>query len=233
MRILLTNDDGIDAPGLAALQEAVLCFGELVVIAPDRHLSGVSHQTTTDQPLRLDEISTDRFSTNGTPADCVRLGLLKLVLEFDLVVSGVNNGGNLGVDTFMSGTVAATREAALLGKPAIAFSQYRNYGDAFDWTCVVKTVRKVTQELIAKPLDHGAFWNVNLPDPRLHDSEPLLVFCPLDQHALPVSFDDAGGQYHYKCDYHNRPRDDGADVAVCFSGNISITRIENWLASSK
>ena len=124
MQFLLTNDDGIDAPGLKALQEAAAPLGSAVVLAPDRHLSGCSHQATTSRGLVLEEVGANRYSLDGSPVDCTRIGLYRLAPQTQWVLSGVNEGGNMGADVYLSGTVAAAREACLLGKPAIAFSQY-------------------------------------------------------------------------------------------------------------
>ena len=128
MAIALTNDDGIDAPGLMALREAVAQVSEEPVwlIAPDSHLSGCGHQVTTHQPLRIEERAEGHIAVSGTPADCTRLALTHLCPEARWLLSGINFGGNLGVDEYISGTVAAVREATILGVRAIAFSQYRD-----------------------------------------------------------------------------------------------------------
>lgn len=117
MHILVTNDDGIDAPGLAALVEVARSLGEVTIVAPHCHRSGCSHAATSDQSLHLVERGPRHFALCGTPVDCVRVALLHLDPRIELVLSGINDGGNLGVDVLMSGTVAAAREAALLGRP--------------------------------------------------------------------------------------------------------------------
>src|SRR6478672_7932026 len=125
MKLLLTNDDGIDAPGLAALQRAAEQLGQAVVAAPATHQSGCSHAVTWEKAVRIEERGPDRFAVHGTPADCARLGLLKLVPDAKWVLSGINHGGNLGADVYYSGTVAAVREAVLHGWPGIAVSYYK------------------------------------------------------------------------------------------------------------
>ncbi|MBC7817459.1 MAG: 5'/3'-nucleotidase SurE, partial [Planctomycetaceae bacterium] len=122
MKFLLTNDDGIDAPGLRLLAEIAREFGEVIVVAPDGVRSGCGHQVTNDRPLALTNVRPGEFACDGTPADCARLGLKHIAADVDWVLSGVNDGGNLGIDVYMSGTVAAVREAVLLGKPGIALS---------------------------------------------------------------------------------------------------------------
>src|SRR5436853_363994 len=133
MQFLLTNDDGIDAQRLAALAAAAEALGPAIWIAPHTHLSGCGHRVTTDQPIRLIPRGHERWAIDGTPADCVRVALAKLAPEVDWVLAGMNHGGNLGADVYHSGTVAAVREAAYHGKPAIAFSQYRKRGQEIDW----------------------------------------------------------------------------------------------------
>src|SRR5262249_26291514 len=124
MRFLLTNDDGVDAPGLKVLFVAAEPLGDAVVVAPAEHHSGCSHQVTTRQPLRVAEHAARRFAVDGTPADCVRVALHALAPAAEWVLSGINAGGNLGADVYVSGTVAAAREAVLHGRPAVAVSQY-------------------------------------------------------------------------------------------------------------
>src|SRR5262245_11374774 len=124
MKFLLTNDDGIDAPGLRALQQAAVALGESVLVAPRDHQSGCSHRVTTGTGIRLEERAPGEFALDGTPADCVRVGLHLLTRDATWVLSGINQGGNLGADVHVSGTVAAVREAALHGLPGVALSQY-------------------------------------------------------------------------------------------------------------
>jgi 5'-nucleotidase len=126
--LLLTNDDGIDAPGIAALAEAVEGLGVRKVVAPFGPYSGCGHVVTTHKPLVVTTRPDGRHAVEGTPADCVRLALHHLEPAFDWVVSGINAGGNLGTDVHHSGTVAAVREAVIHGRPGIAVSQYMARG---------------------------------------------------------------------------------------------------------
>ncbi len=124
MRLLLTNDDGIDSPGIAALAAAVAELGEVTVVAPDREQSAASHAITLSRPLRVQTLGERRFAVDGTPTDCVYLALNHLLKDArpDLVVSGINKGSNLADDVTYSGTVAAAVEAAMLGVPSFAIS---------------------------------------------------------------------------------------------------------------
>lgn len=224
-KFLLTNDDGIDAPGLKALREVASRFGEPFVVAPHRQISGSSHQITTE-PIRVDQLPDGRHSVEGTPCDCVRIGLLQLAPDVDWVLSGINDGGNMGVDVFMSGTVGAAREAALLGKKAAAISQFRRRQLPFEWAWPQALTEHVLKQLLRRPLPPRCFWNVNLPadyDPS--GSVPDIVFCPLDPHPLPVRYEWINGAFHYRGDYQGRQRRAGSDVDICFSGRVAVSLI--------
>lgn len=225
MKLLLTNDDGIDAPGLAALVEAVRGLGSIVVAAPNRCLSGCSHQVTTAGALRLECRQPGTYAVAGTPADCVRVALYDLAPDVTWVLAGINAGGNLGADVHHSGTVAGIREAVLHGKPGIALSYYRRQGGDFDWERAVAWVKPLLRKLMAEAWWPGVFWNINLPSLERHAPDPAVVYCPLDPNPLPLSFHRDGDLLHYNGNYHGRKRSPGTDVDVCFGGNIAVTRI--------
>src|SRR5271166_725370 len=128
--LVLTNDDGVDAPGLQALLQAAKGLGRCRVIAPSGPLSGCAHQVTTHRPIRISPRGPDVLEVGGTPVDCVRLALTSLATDLGWVLSGINAGGNLGTDVYISGTVAAARETAIHGLPAIALSHYIARGRA-------------------------------------------------------------------------------------------------------
>ena len=224
MKLLLTNDDGIDAPGLRLLAEIARDFGEVIVVAPDGARSGCGHQVTNDRPLVLTEVRPGEFSCDGTPADCTRLGLRHVAPDVDFVLSGVNDGGNLGIDVYMSGTVAAVREALLLGTPGIALSQYVGRRDSVDWPSRAGLLRSVLTQLLASPPSDG-FWNVNFPIWEPSQSEPQIIECRLDLNRHDVRFESHEERWHYRGIYRDRPRTDGHDVDVCFAGNIALTRL--------
>jgi 5'-nucleotidase len=225
MKLLLTNDDGIDAPGLEALAQAAAALGRVTVAAPAGTLSGCSHQVTTDQPIRVLLRDQWRYAVEGTPADCVRVGLDRLAPDAAWVLSGINNGGNLGADVWHSGTVAAVREAVLHGWPGIAVSHYRKRGQEIDWRRAVAWVTPLLRELTARPWTPGTFWNVNLPHAEPADPDPEVAFCRLDPTPLPLSFREEAGLLTYDGDYHQRGRVPGADVEICFGGRITVTEI--------
>jgi len=167
LQFLLTNDDGIDAEGLRRLEGCLGALGEITVVAPDRERSAVSHGLTINVPLELKEISKQRYTLNGTPADCVIFALGHIFRSPpDLVVSGINHGANLGDDIMYSGTVAAAREASRHGIPAIAFSQaYDEKPIRFDQG--VEFIPDLVSAFLAQKPNGGFCLNVNLPVRRI------------------------------------------------------------------
>jgi 5'-nucleotidase len=229
MILLLTNDDGFDAPGIQALFGAAALLGSPVIVAPAGALSGCSHRVTTHGPIRVEADSGRGWTVHGTPADCVRLALHQLAPETAWVLAGINQGGNLGADVYHSGTVAAVREGVLHGRPGIAVSQYHRKGVPLDWRRAAAWVAPLLGELVARPWSPGTFWNINLPHLDPDDPDPETVFCPLDPSPLPLSFRAyRDSQFCYDGDYHGRPRQPGSDVDVCFRGKIAVTRIVLW-----
>lgn len=224
-RLLLTNDDGIDAPGLEALGRAVEGLGLATIIAPAGPQSGCGHTLTTHGPFRIESRGRSAFAVEGTPADCVRMGLHHLSTDVDWVLSGINAGGNLGADVFHSGTVAGAREAVLHGKPAVALSQYIIKGLPLDWNTAARRARMALEVLWERPWEPGTFWNVNLPHLEPGAVEPRLVFCPLDPSPLPLVYRLERETATYIGVYQERGRQPGSDVDVCFSGQVAITRL--------
>ena len=229
MKLLLINDDGIHAPGLAALERAAASLGERLVVAPDRHLSGCGHQATTHRPLTLTHLGGQRHMLDGMPADCTRVGVRILAPDVDWVLAGINEGGNLGADVYLSGTVSAVREAALLGKPGIAVSQYIKRAMPVDWEQAAAWTTRVVDEILSRTVQPGTYWNVNLPHLETGSPMPAMVDCPLDGNPLPVRYETIDGKLHYRGNYHERARDTGSDVDTCFSGRIAVTSFSVYL----
>src|ERR687888_1953348 len=177
MKVLLTNDDGIQATGLNALRRALLGVPdiELAVIAPDSNRSATARSITTHEPLWVDEIEFEDgstgYATDGTPVDCVRFAALGLVeFEPELIVSGINHGSNLGDDITYSGTVAAALEGVVLGVPSIAVSQQSQaremdfrLGDVFDFDTAAAFTARVIDRIDDVPLPEGTLLNINVP----------------------------------------------------------------------
>jgi 5'-nucleotidase len=163
MRILLSNDDGYFAPGLAALEAALRDLGEIIVVAPERDRSGASNSLTLDRPLSLRRAPSGFQYVNGTPTDCVHLAVTGLLDSLpDMVISGVNHGANMGDDTIYSGTVAAATEGYLLGLPAIAVSLCDVQAGHYD--SAARVVRELVEHTLARPFPEPVLLNVNVPD---------------------------------------------------------------------
>ena len=166
MKLLLSNDDGVSAPGLAALASALTSLGDITVVAPDRNRSGASNSLTLDYPLRCKTLENGFISVEGTPTDCVHLALNGLFnQQHDIVVSGINAGANLGEVVFHSGTVAAAMEGRSLGLPAMAVSlagmDYKNFTH---YQTAATVAKNILLRLLAEPLPAATMLNINVPD---------------------------------------------------------------------
>ncbi len=175
MRILIANDDGYLAPGLAALVEAMQGLGEVDVIAPEQNASGTSNALTLNRPLTVFRAGNGAQVVSGTPSDCVHVALTGLLPQRpDLVLSGINNGANMGDDTLYSGTVAAAMEGYLFGIPAIAFSQVQKGWAHLD--AAARVARQVVEQVLAAPPAPGPWLlNVNIPNRADADRLPRRV----------------------------------------------------------
>jgi len=227
MKILITNDDGIGAPGINALAEALSTVAEIAVVAPDRERSAVSHSLTLHHPLRALLLAPGRFSVDGTPTDCVNLGIHSL-LDFqpDLVVSGINRGANLGDDVTYSGTVAAALEATLMGIPAFAISLVSKDEES-DYSNAARFALKLALLLSKNGLPRDTFLNVNVPDSAATLSLPPLVTTQGKRRyegTIVDKVDPRGRSYYWigttDLDFHDI---EGSDYAAVKRGHISIT----------
>lgn len=166
-RVLVCNDDGINAPGLKLLEKVLTSLArEVWVAAPETEQSAVSHSLTLRRPLRIRKLSARHFALDGTPTDCVLMGINEIMKSTppDLVVSGVNRGGNLGEDVTYSGTVAAAMEGTLLGVPSVALSQVYADGHPVKWATAEKWTAKVLKKLTSESWPSDVLINVNFPD---------------------------------------------------------------------
>ncbi len=225
LRILITNDDGWDAPGLAVLKSLAAELGEVYVLAPRDPHSYTGHRVTEDSSLLLAEIAPREFTLAGTPADCVRVALTAVFQDIDWVLSGINRGGNLGSDLFTSGTVAAAREAAFLGKPAIAISQYIKKGVPLEWDRSRELARPILAKLLAEGCSPKSYLNVNLPHSQNGDLATTVI-CDPDNQPLDVRFDREGDSLRFAGSYQARPRTPGRDIDLCFQGAITVSRLQ-------
>lgn len=164
MLILVTNDDGVHSAGLTVLVRALKRLGKVVVVAPDRERSAASHSLTLHSPLRAEEIRPDVFAVDGTPTDCVNLGLHGLLGSGpDIVMSGINRGANLGDDVTYSGTVSAAMEATLMGVPAVALSLAEGPFQARNFSWAAQIAASLCRFVFDKGLPRDTFLNVNIP----------------------------------------------------------------------
>jgi 5'-nucleotidase len=167
MRILITNDDGVHAHGLKVLERIARKLGdEVFVVAPESDQSGVAHSLSLNNPMRLREVGQRHFAVQGTPTDCVIMGVRRLLADAppDLILSGVNRGQNIAEDVTYSGTIAAAMEGALLGVPSIALSQcYGGARDKVEWDCAETLGPQIIQRILAAGVPQGMLVNVNFP----------------------------------------------------------------------
>jgi len=228
MKILISNDDGYLAPGIIALADALSAIAEITVVAPDSNRSGSSNSLTLDRPLWVERAGNGFYYLNGTPSDCVHVALTGLLPDRpDLIVSGINQGQNMGDDTLYSGTVAAATEGFLFGIPAIAFSQLHKGWEHLD--SAARIAREVVErqfDAIAKPY----LLNVNIPNlpyPELkscvatrlgkrHTSEP--VYKMRDPHGKDIYWIGPPGGV--------KDAGDGTDFHATANGHVSITPLQ-------
>jgi 5'-nucleotidase len=165
MRVLVSNDDGVDAPGIRVLADRLSAVGEVTVVAPDRDRSGASNSLTLDAPIRVLDMGNRYYRVAGTPTDCVHLALAGMLdYEPDIVVSGINNSANLGDDVIYSGTVSAAMEGRFLGLPAIAVSLVSRDHKGEHYDSAAQAVLQLMQRLLVDPLPADTILNVNVPD---------------------------------------------------------------------
>jgi 5'-nucleotidase len=179
MHILVSNDDGVRAPGILALANAMREFGQVTVFAPEENQSANGHRKTLSRPLRVNKARLDdgsnAFSTDGAPADCVALAVLGYIKEpIDLIVSGINRGPNMGQDLTYSGTIAAALEGTIFRKPSIAFSLDTRSNEA-DYSAAAEYARKVVRQVIQHGLPPQVLLSVNVPNRPLKDIVGLRI----------------------------------------------------------
>lgn len=233
MLILITNDDGVYSPGLRALAAAMAQLGEAVIVAPDRNRSAVGHALTLEHPLRAEEIEPGVFAVDGTPTDCVNLGIHGLMMQRpDLVVSGINSGSNLGDDITYSGTVSAALEASLMGIPAIAVSLDARSFAPEDLAVAVDFMRVLARRVVRKGLPPETFLNVNIPSGGCRGVEITRQGKRRYGQAVIVNEDPRGRKYYWiggsSIGFEDIP---GTDCWAVAKGCISVTPLHTNLTS--
>lgn len=237
MHILVTNDDGISAPGLLALAQAMRPLGQVTVLAPDHNWSASGHVKTLERPLRVKEAfladGMRALATDGAPSDCVALALLGLLdASVDLVVAGINGGPNLGHDLTYSGTVTAAMEAAIAGVPAAAFSLDlpERLPGALDFAPAARVAGKVAANIIANGLPEGALLSVNVPylaDDQIRGMRVTRQGLRIYRDELVRRADPRGRPYYWiGGDAPSGKVEEGTDIGALHDGYVSITPIQ-------
>jgi len=235
MHFLLSNDDGYQSPGLAALAEVLADLGKVTVVAPDRDCSGASNSLTLDAPLHVKQDSRGFYYVNGTPTDCVHLAVTGLLDdEPDMVISGINSGANMGDDVIYSGTVAAAMEGRFLERPALAFSLAGVRPDDFSAAAIV--AKKIIQSIMQQPLD-DVLLNVNIPNIKYEQIEGFVTTRLGNRHkAEPAqeAFDPKGRKVYWVGPVGpEQDAGEGTDFHAVRTNKVSITPLQIDLTRHK
>jgi 5'-nucleotidase len=244
MHILVTNDDGIQAPGLLALAQAMRPLGKVTVCAPDHNWSASGHVKTLERPIRVTETmladGTSAFMSDGAPSDCVALPLLGFVDKVDLVVSGINPYSNIGHDVTYSGTVTAAMEAVIAGVPGIAFSlasQDRPANTSADYGPAAQIAGVIVKKFIEKGLAEGVVLNINIPYLSVESMEGMMITrqgLRVYRDALDKRLDPRGRPYYWiGGEEPTGVNEEGTDVGALASGYVSITPLQLDLTNYK
>lgn len=232
-RILITNDDGIHAAGIIALEEAMREVGDVYVVAPAAEMSGASHSLTLARPLRIRQIDERHWTVDGTPTDCVTLALNRILTPEErphICVSGINHGANLGDDATYSGTVAGALESTILGVPGLAFSLVANRSQ--DFTESAKVAKQVTLKALAEGIPEGTLLNVNVPK---GEPKGLRITKQGFKTARPViseHIDPRGKPYYWIGEVRQGFRaEGGTDFEAIDEGFVSITPMRSDLTN--
>jgi 5'-nucleotidase len=237
MHILVTNDDGVLAPGLLALAQAMQILGRVTVFAPDRNWSASGHVKTMDRPLRASEVTladgTPALATDGAPSDSVALALLGVVKEkIDLVVSGINPHENIGHDVTYSGTVTAAMEAVIGGVPGIAFSLHspEDFHGALEYGPAAQVARRVAGKVMAEGLPQGVLLNVNIPYLKEAEIKGTMITrqgLRLYRDELDARKDPRGKPYYWiGGQFPLGVAEEGTDYGALMAGYVSITPLQ-------
>lgn len=233
LRILVSNDDGIHAPGLKSLEKIARALSDDVwVVSPETEQSGASHSLTLTMPLRVRKVGAKKFAVDGTPTDCVMMGILHIMKDKrpDLVLSGVNRGSNIADDVTYSGTIAAAMEGTVLGVPSIALSQAFAYDEHIQvrWSCAEHFGPRVIRELLKVGWPKEVLININFPDRTPDKVEGVRVTSQGKRDQATLAVDervDARGNTYFWLGFRrilsNPP--DGTDLRAIYDGHVSVT----------
>ena len=244
MHILVTNDDGVQAPGLLALAQAMRPLGQVTVFAPDRNWSASGHVKTLERPIRVTETmladGTSAFMSDGAPSDCVALPLLGFVEKVDLVVSGINPFSNIGHDVTYSGTVTAAMEAVITGVPGIAFSlasQDKPAATPADYGPAAQIAGVVAKKVLGGGLAEGIILNVNIPYLSVETMNGIMITrqgLRVYRDALDRRVDPRGRPYYWiGGEAPTGVDEEGTDVGALLAGYVSVTPLQLDLTNYK
>lgn len=222
-RILVTNDDGIFSEGIKLLASALAEIAEVWVVAPDREQSAMGHALTLARPLRLVKVRENWYAVDGTPTDCVNLGVHWLLKDSppDLICSGINFGLNLGDDVTYSGTVSATFEGTLMGIPSLAFSQ--QVAEGFTFERAAAFARSLVELVVAEPLPPDMLLNVNVPAGAVSGVSFTRLGRRTYKQSIVENVDPRGRKYYWIAGKPTWQSDNGTDHAAISAGRISVT----------
>jgi 5'-nucleotidase len=226
-RILVTNDDGVYSEGLHALADALRPVGDVTIVAPLGEASAIGHALTIARPLRLERLRDGVYSVDGTPADCINLGVVHVLEGLpDLVVSGINKGYNLGDDVTYSGTVGGALEGALLGVPGVAVSLQRT-SDPFDFGPAAAVVERIAAQVLRQGLPPRTLLNVNVPRGPLHGVKVTVQGMRNHVTRVTASVDPRGRPYYWIEEGEDTYADgERADHVAVREGFVSVTPLQ-------
>jgi 5'-nucleotidase len=227
-KILVTNDDGIESEGIKALAESLSRIAEITVVAPSTDMTAVSHSLTLYRPLRINERSSDHFAVEGTPTDCVLLGINLIMKDTppDLVVSGINKGANLGDDVHYSGTVAGAVEGTIYGIPSIAVSLVGI--ERYDFSHAAEFARVVAGKVLDRGLPRGTLLNVNVPPGPIKGAVITKQGTKIAQTKIIEGIDPRNRRYYWiGQDFVSWDQEAGTDFLAVKKGYVSITPLKN------
>lgn len=234
MRILVTNDDGIHAPGLKILEKIARSLArDIWIVAPESEQSGASHSLTLTEPLRVRKIAAKKYAVRGTPTDCVMMAVNSIMVNNrpDIILSGVNRGANLGEDVTYSGTVAAAMEGTLLGVPSIALSQAMQFNKPVKWSTAEEHAPRLIKKLLKAGWPPGVLININFPDVPYEEVSGIVVATQGQRELSDLLLDqrrDTRGVPYYWIGFR---REVGTpppttDLGVVAMGGISVTPLQ-------
>jgi 5'-nucleotidase len=233
-RVLLTNDDGIDAPGIKVLEDAAATIArEVWVVAPEHDQSGVSHSISLHHPLRVSTRTSRKFGVSGTPGDCVAIAVQELLKDTppDLILSGVNRGSNLGVETVFSGTVGAAMAGMLLGVRSIALSQVFTSPNPIRWDTASALAPRVLRQLAEMEWPEGCCMNVNFPDFPASETKPMVFteqgFGLMEGVKIAKRTDPRGNDYYWLSIRRGaRTNPESSETAIVLNGGVAVTPLQ-------